>query len=362
MHENLDDLTRRGFIEYIFGIGTGFATAVSPVPSFAFATETVEHKDEREVFKRGSPYVETPRVDIKGFKRGHTFTREELFFVEKDLRRAFMLKEGEELSVTESYFNLWVRFERDHAYAERLIEEAKKSISHLVSFFGSKYLNRMSIVFLTPQSEGEIIITRYPPLPFYLVLGVGIELKVSCKITVGGKESLISGIPVKSRYPNLHHGLQYQYVDIKKKGRDIEFILTSSPIFYSTSSGLISLVETPPIEVLHQLVRPYTLQNANRELSALSAMPDDPMKLWYKYEGREENFVHALGILWLRSYNRIRNLGISEAELNQRFLDYENIPLYRRTNILARHITNTGVPKAIELYVKNQDELFKVLK
>ncbi|MBI4009954.1 MAG: hypothetical protein HY361_02045, partial [Candidatus Aenigmarchaeota archaeon] len=72
---------------------------------------------------------------------------------------------------------------------------------------------------------------------------------------------------------------------------------------------------------------------------------------------REEKFVHALSIVWLQRYSQ--NFGITQQELARRFAEYERDDRFKGTNVLSQSIPKIGIQKAIEIYVKTPDALFK---
>ena len=138
------------------------------------------------------------------------------------------------------------------------------------------------------------------------------------------------------------------------------------PIFYITSAGVIELVETPAIEVLHHAVRRWTINGIAASLGEMSHGFDDTNKLVYERVQMEERFVHAiLSILWLPKYNKQRNIGLTDRELDERVSRYEKSAVYKGTSQLAEHIIGLdidmtrAIQKAIDQYTKDPLELFR---
>jgi len=173
---------------------------------------------------------------------------------------------------------------------------------------------------------------------------LGIEKKSSFIITDRVEGEAVANILLKKRDKGF---------DIEKYGE--------GAIFYRTSSPDILLVESPQIEVLHKAVEPYSLGHLKNELRNLSKQYDALIAI-NESRDREEKFVHALSILWLRQYNKNRSLGFNEQEIDDRFAEYEKDIKYKGVNNISQHIANIGIKKAIELYVTAPDELFNVLK
>ena len=84
----------------------------------------------------------------------------------------------------------WVRLEPDRRYATNLIEEANKSIDHLIKFLGSLYLKKPQVTFTIPQKESEIEFKQRPDILVYLVSDLGLKNVANYRLSLRGKQQM----------------------------------------------------------------------------------------------------------------------------------------------------------------------------
>lgn len=358
-------ISRRKFIKNAALISTGTAIGLGALTKGVWYMYKYFTYDPRDVFDRGYDFnvKALPKITPRELIHKHTLTTEEHKFNLEELLKSLDVK-GKTISdikFVRSYRKTWLRLEPDMGYANRLIKEANESIEHMVNFLGSGYIIKQNIRFEVPQNVKNINFNEVPGILFYLVADYRNEIMSIYKAKVNGKEG-------------------YGKVSIKRNpsgetSREIDFIVTkigfdfkgyrSNAIIYSTSMDIVKLVETPAIEFLHKCVGRHTVKHIADEVKNINLTYDAIRTSIDKHKNREEKFVHALSILWLRQYNKDRNLGLTEEELTERFEQYEKKDIsllkYNGANKLSRYIARIGIQKSIELYVDNPNELFKVL-
>ena len=321
--EDLENKARRDFLRY------GLILPTLILPSDAEA-----QRNPRQVFVRDTPsnVKSLPQIEPEVFREEYTPPPEERRLHLEQASKKFQVPTFA-LKPFESYQRIRFRVEPDKKYAGGLIEEANQSIEHMIRFLGSGYIKKPQVFFEIPMGEKGILPVKVPPILIYLVADLE-RIKV-VRYKVEGAGAIVNSILAT----NLH-GASFQ----------------NFPILYNTSSDIVGIIEAPAIEVLHKLTSEYGLRHV-RDKSRLNPTANKN-ELQFEYESRNEKFVHALSMLWLREYAKARSL-LTNKELDERFALYEQQALFKGTNQLAQHISRIGVQRAIDLYVNNPDALFK---
>ena len=336
------------------GLVSAFATNLQN-PKSAFAQQSV-----LDPFKRGIPYDidSLPEILLEETKSQTTLAIDEERQILDQLANKYPFLRGKQGKFKEAYGTLVFKLEPDTNYANNLIKEAEISIDHIFKFLRSSYIRKPEIDFIVPSKKEEIRLSEHQKIPFYLVSYLKTLTQVIYKFEIGE-----SKVDVKDEFRKDNFGRQTTHVQYTVGDKDSLKFFKKTPILYNTSQPKVILVETPAIETLHAAVHDYTFKHieqsfSSEQPSSISNMTD----VVNRHNYLEEIFVHALSILWLKKYVIERNLGLTERELNGRFAMYDDNPIYIGTNKLAQHIGRIGIQKAIELYVTNPDQLFKVLK
>lgn len=309
--------------------------------------------------KRGTPY-NLKSLDLITVPNSRTPTQ--ISNEDDEANKRILLRNprvtGTPLSV-ESYYERYFRREPDKAYAEALIGEAKKSIVHLFQFLGSDLLRVPVFNFKIPQTANEVSLKAGSGL-VYLVSDYGNSRTTLYKAKLDGKEEVAH---LTRSFPLAGETIGHLRFVATEKGFDFEGY-RSEPVFYRTSGTLIDLIETPPIEALHIAIEKYTHINLAKEVKESGRTWEALDTAKDKAQHREEVFIHALSVIWLKEYNKARGLGLTEAELERRFIQYENQLLYQGTNQMAKYIASLdkdirkAIQKAIEMYAHQLGELF----
>ncbi len=360
MSELEQKLSRREFIRLGALLGGSLAFQLNS-PSLA------AQQKPRQIFERSGLYNldSLPPITLEESNTVIPLTTGELREFDKLLLNKvskYSLLMGKDAQFKGAYSRLVVKLEPDEIYANNLIKEAKTSIDDIFEFLGNPYLPKPQINFIVPSKKEDIKFTGHSFIPFYLVFKLQKIVKAEYEFDINGKKLLMpeerteslageSGIPIT--------------MEVKERGTNRQAKLkvsTNAPIFYATSSDIVYMVEVPAIEVLHRAMIGHTSKNFYEDSKRRTiSLPAEILSLYTEYNHLEEKFVHALSILWLRQYNTKRKI-LTREEIEQRFARYETMEKYRGANKLSQHIERIGVQKAIELYVNNPNELFKILK
>ena len=346
---DLGEFTRREFLK---------ASPALPMLVTPYGNQQV---NRRNVFQRGSPYNinSLPIITSHLSRRQYALTAHEIDEQSKQIAQKDPFLRGKTLELVESYEERWVRLEPDAGFANGLIREARISIDDIVRFLNSPYIKKPTVEFRVPQLENDVTYVNVPERLFYLVADLGTVITTNYNFKLNGKI-----IPVRLTQSDDHLSNDVTAGETK---RSVNFTATESgfavqssrpePIFYNTSSNIVKLVETPPMEGLHTVMQAYTLNHIITAVKNTGRTYDALMQIVNKHLFWEEKFVHALSVLWWQGYRK--QLGISQQELDARFAQYELHDKYKGTNQLSQRIARIGVQKAIDMYVKNPEALFK---
>jgi len=363
MSELEQQLSRREFIRLLIAGSLGVAAFQPILPSLA------AQQKSRQIFERSGLYNlnSLPPITLE-----ESMTYTVLTSYERKVFDSLVSNKllgypkliGKDAQFKGAYVMLLVKLEPDEVYANNLIKEAKNSIDDIFEFLGSHYLPKPQINFIVPRNKEDIKFTGHSFIPFYLVSKLQKIVKAEYEFDINGKKLLIP-VPVERIEESGGESATYILVEVKEKGTKLQAKLTvpgNTPIFYNTSHNLVARVEAPAIEALHKAMSAHTFKNFYDDSKARNiASHSEILSPYNGYNHLEEKFVHALSILWLRQYNSKRKI-LTREEIEQRFARYETMEKYRGTNKLSQHIKRIGVQKAIELYVNNPHELFKILK
>jgi len=304
----------------------------------------------RAAFVRGTPYNVDSLPVVQISKERYVPTDKENLIVKERLRILERIA-GKTPALKGTYQQLFVKFEPDKNFAASLIREAKKSISDLVRFLGSPYISMPHVSFSVPGNADEVRINNANPFLIYLVAELKVERYAEYSI-----EGVKGPVLIKFGYSSAGESFRSWIISKSQEGIDI-FQNETRPIFYPTTKDIAKLVDIPPAEVLHQLVAPYTLMYAKAAVRPLKSISDAEYNLINSILPREEPFVHALVYLWRKEY--LRKVGLKQEDIEQSTGFLKHDPKYAGTIELSRHIERIGVQRAIEMYVKNPDALFK---
>ncbi len=345
-------LTRREFIRLVT-LGAG-AAALNSMPTTAF------QQSRRSALKRGIPYniKSLPIVIPSSSKRKITLSSEDVGkYTEQAWKESPFLR-GIMLEPVDAYEEIWLRFEPDRRYAEGLIKEAKLSIDDMINFLDTPHIPRQELSFRVPQTATDVTYFNIPKMLFYLVAEVGNKKTITFRFNFNG--IYLPKVLEEGNNPSAEDGI------LGESTRGARMVTTNkgsfltnykeSPIFYSTSSSPLKLIETPPLEYLHKCLEPITikhLQSAIRNVRNAQGA----VRIGDRYMAMEEKFVHALSILWWTHYNK--NFGFPQQELDAKFMQYEAHEEYRGVIKLSERIRYLGIKKAIVMYVNSPEALFK---
>ena len=254
----------------------------------------------------------------------------------------------------------WVKFEPDVKYANDLATHSAASIDDIFHFLNNPFTQNPGIQPVVPRNQHDIKFSGYDKIPLYLIAEQGQKIVAVFKVNFGGMPKFLT---VEKSDP-LAYAARYQ----RPGGEDITdeeakvWQRLRTPIFYNTSSDLVSRIESPAIEALHKAISVYTHKHIARDLQSKINSPNfslnDAPGIFRKYIVQEEIFVHALSILWLEHYNKKTGFATNN-DLRARFGFYERDgSVYKGANRMAAHIAKIGIQKAIELYVAKPDQLF----
>ncbi|HLC60727.1 MAG TPA: hypothetical protein VJJ52_04825 [Candidatus Nanoarchaeia archaeon] len=352
MRESIDlvDRTKRDFLRLSLAL-----------PTLVLPYEVDAQESRRNKFRRSTPYnIKSISVTaIPQSKKDSELTAQERLELENGIAQKYPFFKGRQPQFIESYKERIVRLEPDGNYAERLIVEARKSIEDIINFLQSDYIKPSNVVLTAPSSPADVIYANQPHILFYLVADFGTRTTTNLRFNIDGKIFSISFIKEElagSNDATIGETQRTTKFRATESGFNVEGT-QSEPIFYNTSANPIKLTETPPIEMLHRAMEPYTLNNIKSAVKNIGRTYKALDQALNRNIAMEEKFVHALSVLWWARYNK--QLRYPQQELEARFNQYELVERYKGTRELSQRISRIGIPKAIEMYVKNLSELFK---
>ena len=340
----LGDLTRRAFLART-SFGAALTALVAPAESEA-------QQSRRYELKRSSPINLDSIRFVQIFREGYTPSSLDLARQSARLRA---LNKPFSPVPAESYQQILVKIEPDFKYAEKLNAEAGKSIDDIFEFLPSGYFQKPDLNFKAPKSAGEIEFVNGSHY-VHVVADIAIRTTVKYKELSNSPQKFLVFMSTLA-IPGVEGR-----IETDSSGNGTEFTAFSPPILYTSTAGIVDLISSPPTGALYRAVRKYTIANIYRDAKdkGTSGKLDRAyvVELAPKHSRREELFVHAITMLWLRDYNKKTKLGISGQELNNGFLRFEQIVDYKGINQLSQRISQIGIPRAIEMYIGNPDALF----
>ena len=255
----------------------------------------------------------------------------------------------------------WVKFEPDVKYANDLATHSAASIDDIFDFLNSPYFQNPGIQTIVPRDKHDIKFSGYDKIPLYLIADHGQRSFAVFDINILG----IPQPPLKierSYHENFAAESERPSTVYVSNGEVKISQILGFPIFYNTSSDLVSRIEAPAIEALHKVISGYAHKHLARDFQLQFKSPNFSLEkaseVFRKSMEQEERFVHALSIPWLEHYNKKTGYATSN-DLKARFKLYEQKgSVYNGANRLAVHIARIGIQKAIERYVTNPNELF----
>ena len=257
---------------------------------------------------------------------------------------------------TGSEEQIFIRLEPDVNYANRLKKEAALSIDHLTSFINSPYVNNSLVTIAIPNSPNDIKTKGISGALMYIVSDVTDRIISDFLVKVNGVELYSHQLLANQELA----GAMLYNLDFTRTENG--FILTknpASPIFYKQTESPLKNIETPALEFLHRCMNGYTIKSLEEEVRIFENNRRALKMIADRHMLREEQFVHAIGILWLKQYNKDRDFNFSEQDLEKHFAEYEKDPstnIYRGAVELSRRIERVGVAKSIDMYVNNPKE------
>ena len=252
-----------------------------------------------------------------------------------------------------------IELESDKDYAKRYATQSKISINHAKEFFGFPELGGIDYNFVLPKNESEIKLSS-DRLNIYLLRDL-IErksLKYDLKTSEGDSFDIwISG----------DMAIAGQVItDLKPEYKNKKFILDNefnSAVLLNIGPKTVleQLVDSPVLEFIHQGFSKVKNNQFNQNTSTIIPSDGNFQKIYNILQNRGESFVHALGFLWLEQYNKDRNLGFNEEELENRVtkLDKKGADVYKGTAKVFERIRKIGIQEARKTYIENPEELFK---
>jgi len=252
----------------------------------------------------------------------------------------------------------WITFEFDREYAERIIEKSKDTIEDSRLFLESPYLTRSDVRFLIPHSVEDLPEQDNEHNQTILVCyDFKQQIQYRASFHYGKDYAIVEVEESKDSAGIIRRNItvtpRADRVDIKSKREPIFFLLNQSPI---------KLIETPPIELLHNEVKRYTLDHTKHVLESNllggNLKVEDINKAVAKWLVNEELFVHVLGNLWLRNYNNSRNLGFEYRQLEETLFSTLDGRYKEELEKLIRKVNKIGVKQSIELYAEKPERLF----
>ena len=311
-------------------------------------------------FKRYPPY-DIQKLELKELKAHGTRivrTPEEIALDRDKIRRQYPLLREEPQLVT-ARRELWVRFEPDREYARRLSDEATISLNHFADFIGRTRFGEHSIKLLTPKKESDVARGDDKTIPVYLVADFLRKIIVRYSINLGGIQQFVEAF-----YEEKPYGSDSTLIQKGNDGR-VTIDFGGMPVFYNISAPVTHLLVTPATEVLHRFLARYTISNAAREQKRVFKSGKGIDVTYVEHSVWEEKFVHGLVDFWFREYNKHRNLGLNDRDIDAMTTSLEKTAKYVGAGKLSRYISSLdtqssiAVQKAINLYANNPDLLFR---
>jgi len=249
--------------------------------------------------------------------------------------------------------------EKNSTRAKRLVSHAKTSIPHFINFIGSDRLQVPKVDFQVPQDIQGIKVENPKGIVMYLLDRYGKKTCTWYNVTHEDRKYPMF-VPISQEsYGESNFSLRNLTL---KNGFKVEF-LTHKAIFYRTSvEDPVGLLETPAIEVLHRLIRPYTIKNIDDNIRTIERNTKKLYQVVGGWVEKEESIVHAASILWWPQANKDLGLGLSEQQMQERFSQYDQpnkFPRYKGITKTAQTLRTIGVTKGVELYMDNPGELFE---
>lgn len=359
MLENLEALLTRWVTRRAFFVGTGAFALTSLEPSLVAGKTQNSFPTRSAIYDISSlepvTIEETPPPQL---------TIDEYKDIQEALNQFLQKNPALKILSAEPEIALkarWIKLEPDMQFAQGLARKATESIDDIFNFLNTPYIVNPGITPIVPRRSSDIRFDGYGKIPLYLVAAFGNSVVAAFKVNLFGKTQYLhiersydKGIVGESERPG--------GINVTKEGRAKFWQRLRYPIFYNTSADLVSRIETPAIEALHNEVGYHTHNLTAGALNEGGRRPNfdinDIKDMVRKHTLREEKFVHALSILWLEQYNNRRKYATPQ-DLKKRFDLYEREgSIYQGANKLAEHIRGIGVQRAIELYVNNPDRLF----
>lgn len=247
------ELTRRSLFEGAIVLGEG-ALATALLHSCA----PILQPKLRYIFERSHPNLESlPLVALKQVRESYTPSIEEQASDIEYRQREYHALQGKKATHVESHKDLLARFEPDSAFANKLIDEAKKSIDHMVEFLQSNYIKPRKINFVIPQRAEDIDLS-VRGTRVYLIADV-IERRLSIYN--------FEGIEKSQFVATYERGKLGSYWTITRIVQGMP-VIEDYIIFYGTTGSPFDLIDTPTAEVLHSYMNPYRTRHAVEELKA----------------------------------------------------------------------------------------------
>lgn len=351
--------------QFLISGAAGLATLVGATKLGDHPIRDSASSRAEELFGRGYEvdFTKLPLIYLKNENAIYTPTSEEIQLYSQQVSKHPEVK-GKQILQTKfdgAISGLMMHVESDPVYAKRYITQAKIAIQHAQKYFGFPELQNIPLDYKVPKSAKDLVI-HDKPLTIHMVAKLVERKSLGFYTTIKGqKDSILVSV-------NGDLQLNGKYLTdagiVADKGEVFLTPIKKSAIFCGTTGSLEARITTPVLEFIHSQFKEHFYAGFSKQFQTGHKAPIDLFINGHKKsQKREEQFVHALGVLWFEQYNKDKTLGFSEKELKEHHTKSEASDQdYKGMTIFAGYIRKIGIQEARKQYIENPDKLFEVVE
>lgn len=338
---------RKAWPWYVAGLA-GFALAGIAVPAYLFYPK--EKLPEMTV----KLPVETAKIVIESSKDTQAVSTSEINASLENIVSRFGSRLEERPRFIYAETQKWFVPLKDEEFGKKMIEIYEKTIKSLEKYLEGTPLKVPRVSFII--ADKDTVFSSKDSI-IYLTQTSGRDELIHFECRINGAIEKITTI----------HTLESSSVGWSltasktETGYVVEDITVRDAIILQMEAKYrAALAENAFVELLHKLVGKYISEHLKKESNSRQRKSfDEIVEIQRKWQHRDETFVHGISILLLPEIVEEYNVPLSYEEMQARFADYEQNDNYKGTNAMAQRIKSIGVKKAIDLLMRNPEELFR---
>lgn len=235
--------------------------------------------------------------------------------------------------------------------AKQKIEQVRKTIDHANKYFKG-IIKKQQITFAKPKNKKEVLYAKHPKgdnrILFYPIKNHKEEIKLKVDL-IYSKDTLALAL----EYTNENKRGETERVYSATLKENYEWDVKPRerrPISWVIGKNDIAVMETPVLEILHEVLASYTRKNITQDLKGVTEI-EKVNQIVQDNINNEEFIVHGLGRNWFKQYCKDNKLGYTIEHLDTTMGHIE-------TKEFSYKLKKIPVWQAIQLYKENNKTLF----